>query len=117
MPLTKEQILSAVDIQREVVQIPEWGGEVIVSGVSGAERDDLEQSMIDPGKSQKERMRNFRARLSSMCIVDENGNRLFSESDIETLGKKSAKALDRIVTVAQRLNGLTESDVKEITKK
>ena len=34
--LTRDQILQAQDIQREVVSVPEWGGEVLVVYRDGA---------------------------------------------------------------------------------
>ena len=59
-------------------------------------------------------MENVRARLCLLCLVDENGDRLFQEEDTFPLGGKSAAALDRIFTVAQRLNGLRDQDVDEL---
>jgi hypothetical protein len=50
------------------------------------------------------------------CCDDENGERLFQEEDTFPLGGKSAAALDRIFTVAQRLNGLRDEDVQELAK-
>jgi hypothetical protein len=47
--------------------------------------------------------------------VDEIGKRLFQGAAVKRLGEKSAQALSRVVDVASRLSGLTESDVKELT--
>ena len=41
---------------------------------------------------------------------------LFDEGDTFPLGGKSASALDRIFTVAQKLNGLRDEDVDELAK-
>jgi hypothetical protein len=46
--LTKEQILSADDIKTETVLVPEWGGDVIVRGLSGVERDAYEMAVYRP---------------------------------------------------------------------
>ena len=51
-----------------------------------------------------------------ICVVDDAGERLFTDKDAAELGKKSAAALDRVFAVAQRLNGLSPSDVEELTK-
>jgi len=64
----------------------------------------------------KVNLRNMTARLCAICIVDEKGKRVFSDFDAESLGRKSAKALDRIFDVAQRLNGLGADDIKEMAK-
>jgi len=51
-----------------------------------------------------------------LTICDEEGTRLFAAKDMDELGKKSAAALDRIFTVAQRLNGLSGEDVEDLAK-
>jgi len=57
------------------------------------------------------RLENVRARLVSLALCDETGTRLFSDADITVLGAKSAKALDRVFAVAQRLNGIGSDQV------
>lgn len=114
--LNRDQILAVEDLKRETVSVPEWGGEVLVSAVTGDARDELETYMFATGKSAEQRMKSFRARIVALCIVDESGNRLFTEADIEKLGRKSAKALQRVVRIAERLNGFSTAEVDEITK-
>ena len=115
MLLTREQILAAVDIQHEDVEVPEWGGTVRVVGLSGADRDAFEQAITErKGKRVNVNMANIRAKLVSRSLVGEDGILLFQESDIEALGKKSAAALDRVFSVAQRLSGLSDADVEEL---
>lgn len=115
--LTKDQILGVQDIQTETVEVPEWGGAVIVRGMNGRERDSFEASMIKgKGKSANVNLENLRAKLVSKCIVDEAGKRLFSDDDIPALAAKSAAALNRVYEVAQRLSGVTEDDVDELVK-
>lgn len=115
--LTRDAILEAVDIPHETVSVPEWGGEVIVRGLTGAQRDRFESSMIrGEGRNQRVVLDNMRARLCALTIVDENGKRLFSDSDVKALGQKSAVALNRVFAVAMRLSGLTPEDVAELSK-
>jgi hypothetical protein len=49
-------------------------------------------------------------------MIDESGKRLFPDADVRELGKKSASALQRVFEVAQRLSGLSNADVEELTK-
>jgi len=115
--LTRDQILQANDIQTEEVSVPEWGGTVLVRALDGEERDALEASMIQgKGKNAQVNLKNLRAKLVARSIVDENGKRLFEDSDIPALAKKSAAALNRVYEVAQRLSGITPEDVDELTK-
>jgi len=115
--LSKADILGAVDLQKESVDVPEWQGEVYVRGLTGAERDQFENSIISMrGKDQKINLSNIRAKLASLSICDEDGNRLFTDADVQVLSQKSAAALQRIFAVAQRLSGLAAEDVKELAE-
>ena len=117
--LDKNAILGVVDIRKELVDVPEWGKDaaVWVRGMTGAERDKFESSIVESrGKGTKVNMVNVRARLASLTICDEGGNRLFTQADIAALSAKSASALQRIFAVAQRLSGIGDEDVKDFTE-
>lgn len=117
MVLTKDQIIAVEDLKTEELEVPEWGGSVIVRTMTGIERDKFEESVfISKGKDVKANFKNFRAKLCAVCMVDEKGQRLFTDADIELLGKKSAKALDTVFTVAQRLNAIGPKEVEDLTK-
>lgn len=116
--LTKDQILNVKDYQIEEVEVPEWGGSVFVRGLTGAERDEYEASMVQfqGSKVKSMEIRNIRARMAAYAICDADGNRVFSSSDVLALSKKSAAALDRIMTVAARLSGMTAEDQESLRK-
>ena len=115
--LSKGQILEASDMTTEVVHVPEWDGNVIVKTMTGMERDKFETSLLtEEGGSSMKNMENLRAKMVVMCVVDGDGKRLFGDKDTEALGRKSARAIDRIFTVAQRLNAIGTEDVEELTK-
>ena len=117
MYLTRDQILAAEDLPAEDVDVPEWGGVVRVRGLNGTERDAFEASVVEQrGKKTRVDMANFRAKLSAKCLVDADGQRLFSERDVGLLGRKSAAALQRVFEVAQRLSGLSNEDVEELVE-
>ena len=119
--LTRQAILDAQDIGREVVPVPEWGGSVLIRGLTGRERDAFEASIVRmqrgaPGAGMERSLQNIRARLVAMAAIDEAGARLFEDRDVRALGEKSAAALDRLFDVARRLSGLTEGDVQAIAE-
>lgn len=114
--LNRQSILDAVDIQQEQVSVPEWGGDVLVYGLTAGEKDVYEDGMVNATGKKKVTLKDATARLCSMCIKDENGDRLFSNDDIAALGKKSAKAMERISDAAMRLSGMTKGDIEEIVK-
>ena len=115
--LTREQILTVDDMIKEEVPVQELGGTVLVKRLSGEERDRYEDSLYkQEGKKYKLTVNNIKARLAAYSIIDENGNRIFTEVDIAELGKKSAKALNRVADVCRKLSGFTDEDMNELTK-
>jgi hypothetical protein len=86
--------------------------------MTGTERDAFESTLQVIGEGDKKRadMRNIRARVCALCIVGENGERLFTDAEVDSLGKKSAAALDRVFNVAQEMNGMGEKAVEAAKK-
>lgn len=116
MRLSRDDILKAEDRKAEKVDCPEWGGSVLVRGMSGRERDAFEISLQEQRGNHPpvRNLANLRAKIVSRCVVDEEGNRVFSDADAAALGDKCAAPIDRIFDAASRLSGLGEQDVKEM---
>ena len=110
--LTRDQILSADDRRLEEVQVPEWGGSIFVRVMSGRDRDKFEFD-CQKGKEEVGHVPDFRAKFVASIACDENGELLFSESDIEQLGSKSASALDRILNRGLELAGMDPDAVEQ----
>lgn len=126
MVLTKAEIEASNDVIIECLDVPEWDiksngtvtrkGEVCIRVLQGTDRDAIEREWL---LHQKEfgdgvPMPNTRARYVGLCLCDAKGVRLFSDSEVDKLGKRSSAALDRIFGAAQKLNGLTDEDVEEL---
>ncbi len=122
MKLTRDALLAAAanrsTIERETILIPELGGEVIVQGMTGFERDQWEKAVLKPAKGRRgiEVVDNVRARLAVRCLVDETGAKLLQGEDVELLGTLSSSILQRIYNVAQRLSGVSNEDIDELKK-
>lgn len=116
--LSKEQILAAEDLPRQEVEVPEWGGSVIVRTMTGNQRDSFEKSTLErkPSGELELVLQDMRAKLLVRVVVDENDEPLFTEADYKELGQKSAKVLDRLFDVASKLNGISAADVEELAK-
>lgn len=115
--LNKEAILTAQDLTRKTVNVPEWDGDVIIRTFTAAERDSWDASLFtDNGKERKMNYQNVRARLLAFTLIGEDGNRLFNEADIEVLGGKSGLVLDRLFNTACELNGMGATDIKALEK-
>jgi len=118
--ITRDAALKVADLPREKVNVPEWGdgAYVFVRSLTGTERDSWELYALE----QKKRFHTdggfpgIRASLLVRCLVDDDGNRVFVDTDVDELGGKSGKALDRLWTVAAKLSGITSDDVEDLKK-
>jgi len=108
--LTAEQILGSDDLPIERVPVPEWGGHVFVRSMMAEERDAFEQLQLSSG------VINARGRLCVQVIVDGAGKRMFEDAQAAALGKKGAGPMDRVFSVACRLNGFGAKDIEELEK-
>jgi len=117
MVLSKSEIKKADDFEIEIVEVPEWNGEVGVKTMSGKERDEFDQTMYDKSGSAEGEIgdiRGLKVELLIRTCCDEDGELRFDEDDKEMLSGKSARAIDRLFTKAQELNGLTAEDVEDL---
>lgn len=114
MVLSKDQILNAKDLHTETVDVPEWGGEVMIRVMRGVDRDAFENLCARHKGIQN--VPNVFARLCGMCICDDAGNRLFSEKEIDALGQRSCVALGKVWDAAIRLNRLNADEIESAEK-
>ena len=116
--LSKDEILGMDDIPTEEVVVPEWKNrKVLVCGLTGAGKNAYEASLVEiKGNSRKVRLENATAKLLVRTLVNRQRQPLFTETDIERLGTKSAAALERISAVALRLSAMRQEDVEALVK-
>ena len=108
MSLSRDAILAAVDSAVQEVDVPEWGGKVLVRVLSGTERDAMEAEVTGNGGKLRP---NFRGRFAALVLADPDGKRIFTDADAVTLGKKAASALSRIMDAALALNRIGAGEV------
>jgi hypothetical protein len=114
--LSRDEILAANDLPTEEVPTPEWfvNGAVLVRALSAAEWIEVgRQTMHRDGAAGDDAMLDLMVKIPAMCIVDEHGQRLFTDADLDALGKKNPLPLKRIMDVVQRLSDLDQGDAKK----
>lgn len=105
----RDQILSAKDLKKEAIEIPEWGVTVYASELCAGNYDAV---MKAHGKDDT----NLSVATAIVLgIEDENGNAVFSLDDIEVLMTKSMRVLERLYKSVMRLCGIDLDDT-EITQ-
>ncbi len=117
--LSRDEILAANDLPTEQVDVPEWqpDGYVLVRALTAAEWIDVGRMTMKSdngnGATDDRAMLQLMLKIPAMCIVDANGQRLFSDADIEALGKKNPLPLRRIMDTVQRLSDLDRDAAKK----
>ncbi len=121
--LNREALLKKDELKIEKVELSK--GCVYVREMTGREVDLWRKSLMKEVKTGDRRnpveyqtsLEDFSAKLAVMTVCDENGNLLFKPQDVVTLnGNMSASNLDKIVTVAQKLNGISEEEKDVLLK-
>ena len=112
--LTRDLILRATDIKNTRIDVPEWGGSILVRGMNALQRDTMMKS-IDP-KQDPVPDSQLKAYLCAHCIVDDLGNSLFTDADIELLQQKNPLALDRVANEILRRSCIGVDAVEVIAK-
>lgn len=124
MGTLRDQILAADDLPWADVETSEWAPfgvpTVRVRGLTAAERDDYEQSLVertaDGTVRAKTKQTNLRASFVARVIIDpDTGERAFTDKDATALGEKNAAVIDRLWDKARELSGMgtTESNPSE----
>lgn len=115
--LNINDILNVDDLKQKRVDVPEWGGYVVIKTMSAEARDAYEMSLFkrDSDGDYKQNLENGRAKLVAACCIAPNGQRMFkSEDHVIALGQKSAAAVNRIFEECQKLNAVTDQDIDEL---
>lgn len=119
--LSRDTILKAQDLKREIVDVPEWGGEVYVRGFTALEKEEVEirsMSMVDitTGEIRDARqLAGLKAWIVARCVVDSDGVRVFTDGDMDGLQGKNAEVIARLADTAGRLSALG-ADVEQAEK-
>lgn len=113
--LTKEQIMAAVDLEVEEVEVPQWGGSVLVKPLTARQRGLLTSQIVDQRKDGRRlKLEEIQIRTCALALVDPEGRRLFDDASMRDLARKSSAALQIVFEAAQRLSGLSDEEVEEL---
>jgi hypothetical protein len=115
--LTKAQILAA-EVPVELIDVPEWAvngdSQVRVRGLSAGEREHMQRQLAALPEDAPDDL--LTARMCALCIVDENGQRVFSDAEIPALSRVGWKGVDRIVQTIYRLSAMGAHALEDARK-
>lgn len=116
--LDKAGILARRGRRYKTFPVRAWDGALVrIQSMTAAERDNFEDSVqkTDPksGKSYTD-LRNARAKLCVLTMVDDQGKRLFGDEDVKAVGQLDASAINEIFEETSAFNGILKKDIEEL---
>lgn len=115
--LNREALLKRGALPRKTVTLPVMGEEVLLQGLTGAQRDRFEgESVVQKGKHRTTNYVNMRARLVVLGVIHDDGQRVFEDADVEAVGQLPAADLDVMFDGIRALSGMSSEDVDELGK-
>lgn len=113
MALDRSSLLAEMRLKTEVVKME--AGDVIMSELSGPDymklyTDPLNKKTVDGVEVME--MGRFQAALIVYGAVDDAGNRIFKDEDIDVVGRGSQTTFFRLAEAARKLNGMSGEELK-----
>jgi len=110
MASLRDTIFSAQDIPTETVNIPEWGVDVLVRGMSAGDRITLMQNAFDQ-TTQQVNMSIVYPDVVVACTYDPDSSEpVFTPADKDAILAKSSAAVERLANVGLRLSGIGKEE-------
>lgn len=111
MTLTKilsvDEILAADDLSPEPVDVPEWGGSVMVRSLTAHEADSVMFAVLGrDGKPDPSKMAGVAERVVAFALVNEDGSSLLTKAQAAALAKKNGAVIRRLSAFVLAKSGL-----------
>jgi hypothetical protein len=87
-----------------LIDVPEWPIAVYARKLSAQDQIDLSEG-VDP--------KDLTFKLILHCVIDENGDRIFSDEDEQGLRNEEFPVIMRVFAAVAKLNGLSTKELEE----
>lgn len=117
--LGRDTILGHNSLETAEVECPEWGGTILCRALSGRERGIVEGLFLHAQQTDFNHrsladLGDVKTRTVLMAAIDEDGDRLFTNSDLDKLGALSAAPIDRIAAKVLGMSGVGDAEMEEL---
>ncbi len=114
--LSRDDVLRAQDFETREVEVPEWGGTILVRELNAEEVEEVGLGQLDAqGNRDLRKVAGLRVKVISWATIDEEGKRLFLAKDVQQLGKRSSQTVQRVFDVIQELSGISAEETRPLT--
>ena len=115
---SREALLKLCERRYSTVEIPERDISIRIQSLSEAEKSQYETCLIAKnGRGiMRERLQDATRRLIALCVVDEEGKRIFLDSDLSAIANLDSYISSRIYDACQEHCGFNKGDIDETVK-
>lgn len=114
--ISRDALLGAAPRRFAVVPI-EGLGNVRIRSLTELERSRIEVSMRDKrGNLSSAKSMDLKSRLIVDCVVDAQGNQLYTNNDIQHLRRQDSKVTNALVDAIQAHCGWSDDDIEDLEK-
>jgi hypothetical protein len=112
MASIRDSILSALDRKPQPISIPEWNVECFIRAWSATDHNNFLANFS--GVSSKDASKvfalNMDARALILGLADQEGRRLFQDSDLDAILEKKGEVVSRVGQACMKYNGIGNTD-------
>jgi hypothetical protein len=115
MAFLGKEILKRDTFKRKTIDIPEWGGQIIVRGLSGNEAIAINQTAVEisldrqAGKFDAAKAERWEANTVIRGWINEDGSAVLSPTDVDDLLGKETEIISRIAREIRILSGMEKA--------
>lgn len=114
--ITRDEILGPCKRRFADVAVPGWG-KFRIRSLTELERSRFEATCLDKsGQLSANKLQDVKCRLIVLAVVDQNGDQLLTNSDIENLRQQDSRNTNVLVDEIRRHCSMNEVDFEELTK-
>lgn len=106
MTLNREDIIKNRRPPFEEVAVPEWGGSVVVQGMTVAMRDRFLKSLAEDRGLAPAQQVGYSTLILLRTLADSEGNLLLTEADAPLVSQLASSSAEALVAAAERVSGL-----------
>ncbi len=114
--LTIDAILAADDLGKKIMDMPEWGGKVLVYGITGAARDYLAYHYVNGVEETPTTGANFQRAMVAFGLLGPSADREEVDRVAEGLATKAPGSVGRVFQKVLELSGIGQGVIEEVTK-
>jgi len=108
--LTDRKAILAAGFKTQEIEIPAWGGTVLVRELTADEVEQIGFGMADEeGKVDPSKARGRMPWIVARCVINEKEERIFVDGDAKRLAQKGGDAVVKVATTVLELSGLVDA--------